>query len=563
MSNSALTALVLPGMALLFLLLLGGLAALWLSNRALNQRIDGLERRLQNLASAGPIAPASEGSPAEGGEIPAPRETPEERDTLAGLFERLVGGRLLIWTGGVALVLAAIFLVRYSIEIGLITPEVRMIAAAIFGLLLLVGGEAARRNASFKDDPRVSQALVGAGLAVLYATVYGSYILHGFLSLGTASALMVALTAAALGLSLRHGAPTAALGLAGGFAVPLLVGERLGALPLLGYLALLDLAVLGLALRRGWLWLAVMAVLGSFAWTVTLLFGPAGDAVMAGWFVLILGVAAAAPTSRTAILVPALVIAAVEIAMLVLRDDVGPAPWIQFGAVAAASLILSRLRVQEPWAPLLILLVGLVLIPLKAGLTDDPLLPFAAAALCLLFGGGALAIAIERRDGFWSVLACLGFAGPALALRWSLPDSEPQAFWGVAVALLALGPAALILVRSQAAAIAGGAAPLVAALTATGLWAHACFDLVPEDGLSVAWAALAILLIAAGMKLKERSLRVAALLLLALAVSKLFLIDAAALEGLLRILSFLAFGIALIGIGRLYGVLLKTGRSAS
>ena len=38
------------------------------------------------------------------------------------------------------------------------------------------------------------------------------------------------------------------------------------------------------------------------------------------------------------------------------------------------------------------------------------------------------------------------------------------------------------------------------------------------------------------------------------------MIDAAALEGLLRILSFLAFGGALIGIGRLYGAVLKTDR---
>ena len=65
-------------------------------------------------------------------------------ETLGGLFERLVAGRLLIWLGGIALVLAAVFLIRYSIEIGLMTPAARMIGAAVFGLVLLGAGEYAR-----------------------------------------------------------------------------------------------------------------------------------------------------------------------------------------------------------------------------------------------------------------------------------------------------------------------------------------------------------------------------------------------------------------------------------
>jgi hypothetical protein len=40
--------------------------------------------------------------------------------------------------------------------------------------------------------------------------------------------LMLLITAAALGLSLRHGAPTAVMGLIGGFATPLVVGDPQG-----------------------------------------------------------------------------------------------------------------------------------------------------------------------------------------------------------------------------------------------------------------------------------------------------------------------------------------------
>jgi uncharacterized membrane protein len=62
------------------------------------------------------------------------------------------------------------------------------------------------------DDARISQALVGAGLAVLYLTVYGSYLLHEFIGIRTASALMLLITIGALGLSLRHGVGAAAMG---------------------------------------------------------------------------------------------------------------------------------------------------------------------------------------------------------------------------------------------------------------------------------------------------------------------------------------------------------------
>ena len=148
--------------------------ALWISNRNLKQRIDILEQGLQGglVIERAPAAAAEEAqappSPAEP-EVPftvgytrvpehareapplesgsaapfarAPAEPEPERETLGGVFERLVAGRLLIWLGGIALVVAAVFLIRYSIEIGLVTPKLRMIAAAIFGFVLLGAGE--------------------------------------------------------------------------------------------------------------------------------------------------------------------------------------------------------------------------------------------------------------------------------------------------------------------------------------------------------------------------------------------------------------------------------------
>jgi uncharacterized membrane protein len=73
--------------------------------------------------------------------------------------------------------------------------------------------------------------------------------------------------------------------------------------------------------------------------------------------------------------------------------------------------------------------------------------------------------------------------------------------------------------------------------------------------------ALAIVWLMLGIKRKTKLLRVAGLSLLTVVTLKVFLIDAAALTGLLRILSFLGLGVALIGIGWAYGRLMGVGQT--
>src|SRR3712207_4265014 len=104
------------------LILLVGLVLLWASNRRLANRLTEIERSLADgrhfLAPGDRPAPeALAGVDAE----PVTDAPPPVRETLSGLFERLVGGRLLIWIGGIALAAGGIFLIRHSIE--LVTPE--------------------------------------------------------------------------------------------------------------------------------------------------------------------------------------------------------------------------------------------------------------------------------------------------------------------------------------------------------------------------------------------------------------------------------------------------------
>jgi uncharacterized membrane protein len=147
----------------------------------------------------------------------------KEGDADAIGFERQFAAKLPVWIGGVALALAGFFLVRYSIEIGLLGPAVRVVLSLLFGLLLLYAGHWVRVRPDFANGTRIAQALSGAGIAVLYGSVYAASRLYGFVSSGVGFAGFAFITAAGIVLSLKQGMPVALLGLVGGLLAPALL----------------------------------------------------------------------------------------------------------------------------------------------------------------------------------------------------------------------------------------------------------------------------------------------------------------------------------------------------
>jgi len=515
-------------MELLLLLLVLGLTVGYVR---LDARVLALRRRLDALEPQEPVAVrVAERPPAEPAvaapRVPSPAAAllspaveepkPEDegapiRETLGVLFERYVGGRLLIWAGGIALAVAGIFLVRFSIQVGLISPPVQMAFAALFGLLLIGLAEWAQRRPGALPDPRVGQSLAGAGIFVLYAAAYGSLVLHHLYGHGTAMVLMIAITGLALVLSLRHGAPTAVMGLAGGFATPLLVGERHGQIiPLLFYLGLLDAALFGLAARRGWTWLAAAAALLSFGWSAALLFSASDDALATGLFVLVLAVGASLPQPgegrQLAVLRPA-ALGVLQLAVLVGRSDLGLSAWGLFALLSLASFYLAGRAAEYRPIPALALAAALVLLAIKAFPPAAPHLLALGAGIALLFAAGSLAALLRRPAEalLWTAVGAAAFAGPALVLR--LLDPGPLLMpsqWGLVLAAAALGPLALAALRARA-----GEADrprLLAAATALLLLGVAAYDTVPEAFLPAAWLVLGIAAAFAAARLADREL---------------------------------------------------------
>lgn len=205
--------------------------------------------------------------------VAIPRYEPPPRAEAAAArtwnidWENLVGIKLFSGIAGIALVLAAVFLFKYSVEHGWLRPAVR----AAFGLITGIGLLAICELRIARDYRFTANAMDGAGIAILYATLFA---LHGRWHLWPAAAAffgMLLVTAAAVFLSTRRDSIfIALLGLVGGFATPALLssGEN-RPIALFSYLLLLNGGISWIAWRKRWPLLTALslALTAFYQWT--------------------------------------------------------------------------------------------------------------------------------------------------------------------------------------------------------------------------------------------------------------------------------------------------------
>src|SRR3954451_9124538 len=189
-------------------------------------------------------------------------------------FEERLGTRWVVWIGGLALALGGFFMVRYSIEAGLVGPGVRVFLGGVFALALLGAGEWSRRKESISNIAALPIAnipaiLTAAGTAVAFATIYAAYALYGFLAPAGAFILLGVVALGTLAAALLHGPALAGLGIAAAFVTPVLVSsDKPDYWALYLYLAIVTAAAFGLARIRLWRWLAVTTIVFALLWTL-------------------------------------------------------------------------------------------------------------------------------------------------------------------------------------------------------------------------------------------------------------------------------------------------------
>ncbi len=408
------------------------LAGLTEKFRTLDHRLVRLAERIDQLAGvpgeaapapAAPVVPEPAFVPAEAAAVPdeaqavpdapgAP-ETPAPQQAAApgNGWEQVLVENWLVWLGGATIALGGAFLVKLSIDHGLLTPLVRVVLGVLLGIGLSIGAEwvlrhdipddadsqdANRQEGAPGDASYVPQALAAAGAATIFASLYAAHALYGFLPAGLAFVLLAVTAGAAVAQSLRHGPLVAALGLVGAFAVPALVSSTAPhALPLFAYLAVVTAASLALLRHRAWWWLAWLSLFGAVGWVVVWLAGSRDpEAPVVALYLLVqfgLFVAFRRGIARVGFLAG---IADSPIVLVVTRAA--------FWAIAAGFLVLAHAD--------------------RFGTTS------VGAAILLAIGLLALAYRDSRLD---DVIAVAGVLALALLASWNLPLPTPE--WSLLV----------------------------------------------------------------------------------------------------------------------------------
>jgi hypothetical protein len=166
-------------------------------------------------------------------------------------WESLIGVRLFSYVAGIALLIAVIYFLRYSLEQGWLGAPVRMAIGLLVGIGLLVACET-KRAQRYRTT---AHALTAAGVATLFSTFYASHVLWHLIESAMVTFVCLALVAGvAVALSIRRNSIfIALLGLMGGFSTPILLSTgQDNPIGLFGYLLLLDVCLAWLAYKKRW-----------------------------------------------------------------------------------------------------------------------------------------------------------------------------------------------------------------------------------------------------------------------------------------------------------------------
>lgn len=180
-----------------------------------------------------------------------------------------LGGNTIVRVGLVILFIGLSFLARYAASAGLFPVEFRLAAIAAAAIALLAVGFRKRT-----EKPGFALALQGAGVAVMYLTVFAAFRMYGLLEPLPAFGLMIVVCALSCALALlQNSRALAVAAFAGGFAVPILLSTGQGShVGLFSYYSVLNLAILFIAYKRSWRVLNVVGFIATFgvatAWGV-------------------------------------------------------------------------------------------------------------------------------------------------------------------------------------------------------------------------------------------------------------------------------------------------------
>ena len=510
-------------------------------------------------------------------------------------FERVFGGRVLAWIGGLATLLGVIFLMRSAVDSSWFTEEIRTLMAGFGSLLLLAFGLWMHEK---KGRLEVARIAVAVAIPGLYATTVVASQAYDLISpvIGLEAAALIGVLGVFIAVrwsSMLVGS----VGMLGALAAPMLVGGKIDG-GSIAFVALALAASVGVLLWQRWNWLA----LGAFAVSAPQLIAWLWNSGFIIW-----------EGERN----PS------EPVLLVLAVLAGF--WVLYAAAAFGYELRARGEEKLPVSSWLLLLCSSVFV-FSFGCSvvgEDSALAlnawiFGFAAVHLLLGAAAIRFGVHREIGSLLTaggiaLGSIGFAnvfdGPMLVAVWAamaaalafmatrvdrgpspaLSDAERLLI--VALGFLGLAFVHTLVVEAPPIAIAEGVEDLGSSLVAIACCAGAAFacwfygrEIEPKTGtavgflsaagfvylgsvaiidvigdnasgeareigqswLSAFWTATGLGAVVWGMVRRSPQARLGGLALLAVAIVKVWTYDLSELEELARALSFVALGLLLL-----------------
>jgi uncharacterized membrane protein len=520
---------------------------------------------------APPPAERAEPEPAE----PRPPRRPAQPRVPVEL-EDLLGGRVLAWVGGSAIFLGVVFFLVMAVRNGWIDEPTRVVLAFLGSTALLAAGVYLYER---RGRTEAAIAAVASAIAALYASLTVATQVYELIAPALGLLVAALVGAAATAIAVRWHSPlVGALGIVGALVSPVLVEASTSTVTLL-FMAIALVSATAVLLWQRWDWLAAAAFLVSvpqlLVWVDDTYRDQVGLALLvlaAFWAVEVvaaIGYELRVPTaslrasSALLLLANALLVSAVGYFTLHDLDrDASATAWVLGLAVVHVVLGAGSLRGRLSDE------IGVLLIAVALGLS--------AVGLALALSGPALVAAwaveaavlawVARRTGdsrahlavfvFLTLAAAhtLVFEAPLDSLRQGVDD-----LGRAAVALILVAAAALVAawqyrgeprdVRTVLEAVGAAALvylPSVAIVDLTSTGEPLEPGQTPQVLLSAFWSVVGLAALVAGLLRDDRRLRLGGLVLLGIAVVKVFVFDLAALESIYRVLSFIALGLLLL-----------------
>lgn len=164
-------------------------------------------------------------------------------------LEKFIGENLINKIGIAITVIGVAIGVKYSIDHDLVSPLTRIILGYLAAVGLLAFGMKLKKNYE-----NFSAVLVSGSLAIMYFITYTAYDFYGLIPQVLAFVLMLVFTVFGVVAAINYNKQIIAhIGLVGAYAVPFLLSEGTGQVEILmGYMAIINIGILVISLKRYW-----------------------------------------------------------------------------------------------------------------------------------------------------------------------------------------------------------------------------------------------------------------------------------------------------------------------